>query len=213
MPAGARCAVLVTSRSEYGAPGGRTVRVRELATPDAVRLLANLVGHRRVDAEREAAVDIVRLAGNLPLAVRAAAARLAAVPDWSLERFARLLSEPATRLRELRADDLDLQARYDACYERLDEREKWTFRLLALTGGRPFRPPDVAELLGCPPLVVEIVLARLVECHLLELVADPARGPARYAFSGLARCYAMERLAGVVVPGADALMAGGRAPG
>nr|AEM44257.1 transcriptional regulator, SARP family [uncultured bacterium] len=198
MPGDARCGVIVTSRFALGMPGARTAAVQPLRLNDCLRLLSGVIGRRRVDAEVDAAAEIVRLCGNLPLAVRGAAARLAASPAVPLRRFARQLSAAPTRLAELSIGDIDVRARYTASYERLDEREKWAFRLLCLLGDRVFDTRDVVSLLGCPPLVAEMVLARLVECHLLSMVDGKGGRAYRYTFPGLARVYAADCLAALV---------------
>jgi DNA-binding SARP family transcriptional activator len=198
MPGDARCGVIVTSRFAHGMPGAHTAAVQPLRLNDCLRLLSGVVGRRRVDAEVDAAAEIVRLCGNLPLAVRGAAARLAASPTLPLRRFAQQLSAAPTRLAELSMGDIDVRARYTATYERLDEREKWAFRLLCLLGDRAFDTRDVVSLLGCPPLVAEMVLARLVECHLLATVDTKSRRAHRYVFPGLARVYAADCLAALV---------------
>ncbi|WP_281898886.1 AfsR/SARP family transcriptional regulator [Phytohabitans aurantiacus] len=198
MPGDARCGVIVTSRFAHGLPGARTAAVQPLRLNDCLRLLSGVIGRRRVDAEVDAAADIVRLCGNLPLAVRGAAARLAASPNVSLRRFAQQLSAAPTRLAELSIGDIDVRARYTASYERLDERERWALRLLCLLGDRAFDAQDVVSLLGCPPLVAEMVLARLVECHLLAMVDTRSGRAHRYVFLGLARVYAADCLAALV---------------
>jgi len=197
MPGNPRCGVIVTSRFVHGFPGAHTAQVPPMQVRESLRLLASLIGRRRIDSETDAAVETVRLAGHLPLAIRAAGTRLAAAPSLALSRFARQLAAASERLGELSTGDIDLRTRYDTSYERLEEREKWAFRLLSLVGDRTFASGDIVELLGCPPLMVEMVLARLVEYHFLTL-ADTRDGQVpHYTFPGLTRFYAEEQLAKV----------------
>lgn len=206
MPGDARCGVLVTSRFAHALPGARTARVQPLRVNDCLRLLGGIIGRRRVDAEVDAAIEIVRMAGNLPLAVHGAAARLAASPMLSLRQFARRLSATTTRLGELSIGDIDLREGYRATYERLGEREQWAFRLLCLLGDREFSASEVGSLLGYPSLMAEMVLGRLVECHLLNMIETKGGRAHRYGFVGLARFYATECLATAIGQSADSLL-------
>jgi hypothetical protein len=197
MPCNPRCALIVTSRCMYDLPGAHRVQVDPLPTREALQLLANVIGRKRVDAEIEAAVEILQLVDHLPLAVRAAAARLAAAPHQPLIRFADQLAATPARLTELSVGDIDIRARYSASYDKLEEREKWAFRLLGLVGNHGFRSRDVAKLLGCTPLIVEMVLARLVEYQLLTMAVDENGEAPFYTFPALTRIFARERLAEV----------------
>ncbi|NDZ99813.1 hypothetical protein G3I28_10745, partial [Streptomyces sp. SID10116] len=71
--------VLVTSRSRtITLPGARLVDVETMDERQALGLLDAMLGAERVAAERDAARELVAVCGGLPLAVRIAAARLAA---------------------------------------------------------------------------------------------------------------------------------------
>jgi hypothetical protein len=85
LPATAGCAALVTSRAQLAdLEGVSPLTLDLLPAPDAVALLAKLVGRERVDAERTTAARIVALCGRLPLALRIAGARLRSRPAaWS----------------------------------------------------------------------------------------------------------------------------------
>jgi hypothetical protein len=197
LPSNPRCALIVTSRFMYDLPGARRAQVDPLAVGDGLRLLGILIGHKRLEAEVDAAMEILRLVGHLPLAIRAVGVRLAAAPCLPLSQFTRHLAATPTRLTELSVGDIDVRARYNESYDKLEEREKWAFRLLGLVGGRSFSSRDVAKLLGCTPLITGMVLARLVEYQLLTMV-DEANGEApAYIFPELARIFASERLAEV----------------
>ena len=93
IPGNKHCAVIVTSRV-HALTGTQTLPLGPMSTEDCLELLANVIGARRVEAERAAAEKIIGLCGCMPLAVRAAAARLAAAPTWSLSKLVRRLAEP-----------------------------------------------------------------------------------------------------------------------
>ncbi|MFI6318150.1 BTAD domain-containing putative transcriptional regulator [Nonomuraea sp. NPDC050556] len=182
VPGNAGCAVLVTSRRRLsGLEGARHAEIEVFEPEWAVDLLAGIAGAARVRAEPEAAAEIVRLCGRLPLAVRIAAARLAARPLWSLSRFAVLLSDERRRLSELAVGDLEVRASLALSREGLSRDARAAFPLLALLD-QPWIPAFAAHAV-CPPGVVE----ELVDARLLDEVAED-----RYHFHDLTRLYAAE---------------------
>ncbi|WP_199745163.1 AfsR/SARP family transcriptional regulator, partial [Actinomadura harenae] len=81
LPAGARCAVLVTSRARLSVlPTDRRVDLAAFERGEALEFLGRVAGAGRVAAEPGAALEAVRLCEGLPLAVRAVGVRLAAGP-------------------------------------------------------------------------------------------------------------------------------------
>ncbi|MFE0024921.1 BTAD domain-containing putative transcriptional regulator [Amycolatopsis sp. NPDC059021] len=109
LPGAGRHAVLVTSRRLLtGLDGSRLVH---LGTPGGEEAAAMLRGHvlaavpgdPRLDAEPEAVARVVRSCGYLPLALRAAAARLAEDPAMPVAELAAVLEGPG-RLAALTID-------------------------------------------------------------------------------------------------------------
>jgi transcriptional regulator with XRE-family HTH domain/tetratricopeptide (TPR) repeat protein len=194
LPGTAGCAVIVTSRSTLaGLDGAKHAVLDVLGPAEAVELLSRIVGAERVAAEPRAAERLVEACGLLPLAVRIAGAKLAARPDWPLERLAGLVADERHRLDELTVGDLAVRASVAPSYEALDERGRRGFRRLALLG-----PVDVADwvmaaLLGEPDAAD--VLGVLVDRSLLIPAGVDATGEPRYRLHDLLRDYAAERLA------------------
>lgn len=195
LPSSARCAAILTARSGlHGLPGAETIDL-DLPSVDAgVTLLKEIVGRELTDAELQDAEIIVRLCGRLPLAIRIAGARLAATRGWTFRKLAQRLTRPEGRLDELRFGDLDVRARFDVSYQRLNERERSVLRLLSLLDGSEFTAHSVARMLGTDVDQVDPVLARLVENHFLQVVVHPLSGEIRYTFHELIRLYAREQL-------------------
>ncbi|RJK98199.1 SARP family transcriptional regulator [Vallicoccus soli] len=198
LPPDGSSAVLLTSRRRVTAlPGAHRVDLGTFSTASAVALLERVVGPERVRAAPEDAAEVVRLCGHLPLAVRIAAARLAARPHWSLATMVQRLSDEAGPLDELRHEDLAVRATLQLAYDTLDERPRALLRLLALVDA-----PDVGgwaapALLGVPVRVAEDVLDELVEVHLLAVVTGAGADEAttRYRLHDLVRLFARERAA------------------
>jgi len=97
LPAGAGCAVLVTSRAVLPTLDAEPVALDVLDEAAAVRLLALAAGTRPVAEDRRLATEVARRCGCHPLALRIAGARLAGRPDWSLARFAARLGDQRRR--------------------------------------------------------------------------------------------------------------------
>jgi DNA-binding SARP family transcriptional activator len=187
LPATAGCAALVTSRAQLAdLDGVDPLTLDLLPEPDAVALLAKLVGRERVDAEPAMAARIVALCGRLPLAVRIAGARLRSRPTWPLAAIAARLGDQRRRLNELAVGDLAVRSSFLLSYRALGAPSDRTFRLLGLLHGPDVAPEVVAALTGSP--AAETDLERLADAQLLETPA-----PGRYRFHDLLRLFARER--------------------
>lgn len=161
------------------------------------RLPAGLAGMRPLvlgplgEAESAALIggstEAADLCGRLPLALRVAAAQLAARPHWTPASLAVRLREESTRLDALRAGDLDVRERLLAAYESCPAPERRAFRLLSLLPpGDPFGPEPAAAVLDTDPAGV---LDDLADAHLLTT------HDGRYRLPPLLRLLAAERLA------------------
>ncbi|WP_350275982.1 BTAD domain-containing putative transcriptional regulator [Kribbella sp. HUAS MG21] len=184
--------VLVTSRMAMASLDGATqVHLDALAEGDALTVLAGLAGPGRIAAEPEAAAEVVRLCGRLPLALRIAAARLAARPDWRISELADRLAGDR-RLDELHDADLSVRASISVGRQslgpdivgRLADRILYTLPVLDL--------PDVDDhvvgaLVDAQPADVRAGLDRLVVARLVEV-----RATGRYGMHDLVRLYATE---------------------
>ena len=188
------CALLVTSRVQLeGLDGGHLIPLDVMSPDEAADLLTRIVGRPRVAAEPDAADALMRACGWLPLAVRIAAAKLAARPSWPLAAMARRLTSEHDRLRQLKAGDLSVHASIASSYQTLPERPRRAFRLLALLG-----PADFAEwVLGAlldEPDTARGVLDELTGRSLLTPLGADTTGEPRYRLHDLLRDYAAERL-------------------
>jgi len=188
LPATTDAAVLVTSRNRLSAvPGSWTVALDPLETDESLDLLAVIAGGDRIAAEPEAAHAVVEACGRLPLALRAAAARLAARPHWPMRRLARRLTDPASRIEELRVGALDVGRMLSAALRQRPPSEREMMSRLALRAGREFSAVAAAVLLGLPEDTAEEFLERLVEASLLEAHGVDATGAPCYRFHSLLR--------------------------
>ena len=193
LPGTEGCAMLVTSRAyPTGLATARLVDLDVLAPDEATAMLSQIIGSGRVDAEPKAAREIVASCGYLPLAVRIAAARLAARPRMPLSMLARPLADHRRRLDELSYGDLAVRASVGLSYRALDSRARRAFRLLSLAP-RDFAAWVAVALTGEPD--AGDVLEALADKSLLTVVGVGLDGQMRYRMHDLLRDHAAEQLA------------------
>jgi tetratricopeptide (TPR) repeat protein len=196
LPGAGGCAVLVTSRqSLLDLESARVTYLDVLAEKEAAALFARIVGEQRAAAEPAAVSRVLAACGALPLAIRIAAARLAARPAWSIGALADKLDDVHGRLDELRAGDLAVRASFMVSYVGLRQPRDQApyapdraFRLLSLADGPDISLPAAAALLGVSGNQAERVLELLVDANLLQSVV-----PGRYRFHDLLKVFAGER--------------------
>ncbi|HEY6313857.1 MAG TPA: tetratricopeptide repeat protein [Streptosporangiaceae bacterium] len=197
LPGAGGCAVVVTSRSPLqDLESARLLELDILAGADARALFTRIAGPARALAEPDAARQVLAACAGLPLAIRIAAARLAARPAWSVAALAARLGDARRRLDELQAGDLAVRASFMVSYTHLrpaagpaDEPPDRAFRLLGLPDGPDMGLSAAAALLGARPDCAERALELLVDAHLLQSVT-----PGRYRFHDLLRVFAAERV-------------------
>ncbi|WP_327371080.1 AfsR/SARP family transcriptional regulator [Streptomyces sp. NBC_01217] len=189
-------AVILTSRHVLGAlESVRHLTLDVLSTREAEALLT-ACGGRRMRDDPEAAGEIVRLCGRLPLALRVAAAGLAARPHWTAAGLAQRLRDKRTRLATLALGDLDVRSTLLTAYHDVDEEARRAFRILGLAALPDFAPWSGTALLATDPVEAERLTEELVQAHLLEARRQPGRlAPVRYGFHALLRSLALEELA------------------
>ncbi|MEC3994695.1 BTAD domain-containing putative transcriptional regulator [Actinacidiphila sp. DG2A-62] len=188
LPGTPGCAALVTSRVRMvDLAGAHLVDLDVMSPEEALQLFTRIVGEERVAGERQAALDVVGACGFLPLAIRIAAARLAARRTWTVSVLARKLADHRRRLDELRAGDLAVKATFALGYGHLSAAQARAFRLLSLPDGPDISLGAAAAVLDLDPYTTEELLEALVDISLIESAA-----PARYRFHDLLRLYARE---------------------
>ncbi|MFF5260815.1 BTAD domain-containing putative transcriptional regulator [Actinomadura viridis] len=187
LPGTGGCAVLVTSRARpAGPPGARRIDLDVLDPVEAIDLFTAIAGPRAA-AERRAVVDVVALCGFLPLAVRIAAARLAARPGWPVSALAARLADGGRRLAELRIGGLAVETAFQRGYDRLEAGTARAFRLLAVPETEGLSPSAAAALLGTSRAEAGHVLESLVDLGLLD-----SPSPERYRYHDLLWLFARQ---------------------
>jgi DNA-binding SARP family transcriptional activator/tetratricopeptide (TPR) repeat protein len=194
LPGGGACLVVVTSRNRLDGlvalDGARQVTLDVLAPDESLALLAHVLGARRVAAEREQATELADLCAHLPLALRIAAANVAAQPKPSLGTIVDLLdTDDRVSTLEIPGDsEAAVCAAFDLSYHALPPAAQRLFRLVSLVPGQDFTISAAASLSGAEPRAARRTLAVLVRAH---LVGEP--GPDRFAMHDLLRLYGRRR--------------------
>ncbi|MFI7019631.1 BTAD domain-containing putative transcriptional regulator [Streptomyces sp. NPDC050164] len=181
-------------RQDPMAVGSGAVRVDLGPLPDAqaVELVARIIGERRVLEDASAVYELGRLCGRLPLALRAAAGRLAVKPHWSVRHLVYRLTK-GRRLDELSAGGLEVRQGLERGYRSLSEEAARMCRMLGLLDAPDFTAHAGATLLAVDQVAAEDAMEQLFDMHLLTVVGTDAGGALRYAFHELARLFARER--------------------
>ncbi|MEU8782112.1 AfsR/SARP family transcriptional regulator [Streptomyces sp. NPDC048637] len=201
LPATPGCLAVVTSRRRLSGlvvrDGAALVTVGPFTAEDALELLGNMLGRSRLAADPAAARALVERCDRLPLALRIAAARLMAHPDWSLGCWTRKLADERRRLQELSAHDADLavEASLYLSYRALSSGAARLFRLLGLHPGPDVDVRAAVALAGRDPDRTRRHLAELCDAHLVE---EQVQG--HYVRTELVRIYAEQLVASEETP-------------
>ncbi|MGC2997624.1 ATP-binding protein [Streptomyces sp. G35A] len=196
IPASRSSLVLITSRNRLSGlvarEGAARVTLDVLSLEESVRLLREVIGPLRVDAEPEAARRVAELCGCLPLALRVVGERAAGRSLLSLGELVDELVREQDFLDALadREDELsDVRAVFSWSYRALPEESRRAFRLLGLHEGKVLCSDSAAALLAVTPAIARRRLGELADVHLLQ---ETARD--RYRMHDLLRSYAVELL-------------------
>lgn len=192
LPAGAGCAVIVTSRSPLTAlDGAHRFPLAPLSDEDSAVLLRAVSG--RVEG-LDGGHPLVELTGRLPLALRIVAARLAARRALTPDALAGQLAATEGRLHHLEYDDLSVRRSLAVAHDALHASERQADRDAALALRRigaldlpAYGAPLLARLTGTDQRRAEAALDRLVDVALLEETAYGRYAPTTSSATSPAR--------------------------
>ncbi|WP_326557698.1 AfsR/SARP family transcriptional regulator [Micromonospora sp. NBC_01796] len=189
LPASPGSAVIVTAdRRMAGVPAARWSTVDAFRPDESLALMERVAGADRVRAEPEPARRYAEICSHLPLAVRLAAARLAARPEWSVAAIEDRLRVEIRQPVALHEDCIAVEVPFERAYGQLDPRQATAFCLAALPDGPDLDLAAVASLLDLPPYEAERVMESLADVHLVET------GPyQRYRYQSVVRWFARRK--------------------
>ncbi|MEV0385446.1 BTAD domain-containing putative transcriptional regulator [Nonomuraea sp. NPDC050643] len=188
------CAVLITSRHRLATlPATQRIDLDVLPVEDAVEMLGNIIGDDKTAEAPEDAHRLVQLCGRLPLAVRIAAAKLAARPHWSLGHLVSRLRDTRGRLGQLSHGSHEVRASIGIGYQGLAPLAQRMFCRLGLLEAPDFAAWVGAALLDTSEQVAEQLIEQLADVRLLEVAGHGPDGEVRFRFHDLTGAYARER--------------------
>ncbi|MER7772223.1 BTAD domain-containing putative transcriptional regulator [Kitasatospora sp. NPDC096140] len=185
LPGSPDCAVIVTSRTVlYSVPSVLHVALDVFSEDEAIGLLDSVIGTARRSAQRADAELLVEACGRLPLAVRIAAALLAATPDQPIGDLVARLADDREGITALRTRDVAIEQVFELSYRLLEPALATAFRMLS------WIEPDIglasaAAVLGLTEDRAEHLAEALVDQALLESI-----GAGRYRYHDLVRAFA-----------------------
>ncbi|RAJ31202.1 DNA-binding SARP family transcriptional activator [Kitasatospora sp. SolWspMP-SS2h] len=191
LPGARGCAVLVTSRNRLTGllvgNGAHRLTLDALDPAEGTRLLGTVLGAPRIAAEPAATRRLVHACGGLPLALRLAAAHLAAAPDSPLADHAPARPDAGLLARLDLADDphTGLRTAFDRSYRALPAPARHLFRLLGRAPAPGLTTQAATALATTTPAETAALLARLTDAHLVR--EEP---PGHYRLPGLLHPYA-----------------------
>jgi DNA-binding SARP family transcriptional activator/tetratricopeptide (TPR) repeat protein/DNA-binding XRE family transcriptional regulator len=206
LPAAPGSAAIVTARDRMtgliARDGAGAVVVRPLPEAEAAALLVASMGERG-DGEPPAVVaELAGLCAHLPLALRIAAANLAARPSYRLADYVAALAsgDRLTGLAVPEDEQAAVRSAFELSCDTLKPELRRLFRLAGLAPGPDLTAPAVAALAGIATSQAELLLDRLAARNLID---EYAHG--RYRLHDLLRLYAAELAAAEESPaGRDA---------
>jgi tetratricopeptide (TPR) repeat protein len=197
LPGSTSCTVLVTSRNHLtglvATHGARSLTLSMLSDFEAHELLAERLGHERVEADPCAVGDLVGYCAGLPLALGIVAAHADTHSDLSLAALAAELGETSARLDVLDGGELtsNLRAALSWSYQALEPAAAEVFGLLSLAPGPDIGLPAASVLTGLPAGRFTVLVRQLANAHLIQ-----RHSATRYRMHDLIRLYATEQAGG-----------------
>jgi transcriptional regulator with XRE-family HTH domain/tetratricopeptide (TPR) repeat protein len=189
-PAGAGCAMLVTSRRRLTAlDDGDPIRIDPLPLADAAALFRSVADTPDDPQIAPLVTDVVRSCGLLPLTVRIAAAGHRGRDTDDLAELAQRLADSATRLAELGDGERSATAILDASCTDLPAPQRRLLALLTLQPGARVTSQAAGWLTDEPADQCRRTLRGLTDDNLLLPVSAD-----RYQMHDLTRTYAVDTL-------------------
>ncbi len=124
--------LLVTAREHFVLHGGKSKSVEKLSEEDSVELIVKIAGRENISDDE--AKQLAGLADHIPMAINPLASILAEDVTENSENLIKLYSDKINllQLRDIRHDNLTVEASFDLSYERLTDELKFKWMKLAV---------------------------------------------------------------------------------
>ncbi|WP_190216082.1 ATP-binding protein [Streptomyces griseosporeus] len=194
LPTDGTTAAVVTSRHTLDGLDARLHDLDTLSEAASIAVLDQALRHARGNDDTRFADDIqataviARLCAGLPLALRIAAAILAAAPTRPAASLAAALQAEHTRLDKLARPDRAVRAAFELSYRHLTPDQARIFRLLPIDPGPDLSTEAATHLADTDTDRAEDLLRHLADAHLIV----PGQVWGRWSLHDLMRLYADE---------------------
>jgi tetratricopeptide (TPR) repeat protein len=164
------------------------VGVDVFAVAEALALLAKVLGREVVERDPHASAELARQCGRMPLALRIAAAKLAAQPRRTIRDLTQdLAGADRLDLLSVDGDSRSVRAVFVSAYGVLTATGARLFRLLGLHPGQTFGPHAAAAVADLTIGAARQAVDELVTAHLAIRA-----GAERYRFHDLVQLFARQ---------------------
>jgi DNA-binding SARP family transcriptional activator len=173
LPSSPESLVLVTSRSRLsGLEADQWVEVGEFTEGEAIALLGRLIGVDRTGREPGATARIAAFCSGSPLAIRAAAGKLSALPRMPLADFASRLDD-GDPFPGVIAGQGAAEQRYERWFAELPDEGKAAARCLAAFSGGSFTHTEARQALAFEGFAPDRVFELLAEHGMVTAAPAP----------------------------------------
>ncbi|HWG98576.1 MAG TPA: BTAD domain-containing putative transcriptional regulator [Pilimelia sp.] len=193
IPRSRNSCVLIVSRRVLADNVQVRIRLDPLSADEAVRLLEAADDEGRTPRGDEAVGQLAELCDHLPLALTAAAERLAAKPHWKVSHLLTRLLDPQQRLNELSHGQHSVRTALDRGYRELDLASAAMYRALGLVDSAEIGIRMGQALMGVDAIQAETIMEKLVDASILRVVGRDSQGGFSYWLPGLTRLHAREQ--------------------
>ncbi|MET8666608.1 AfsR/SARP family transcriptional regulator [Streptomyces tendae] len=193
LPGDGPCRVVVTGSELLMDGTAKVLRLGGLTQEEAVRLLARSAGAARVVDDPVGTATLVGLCARLPVALRAAGARLAGKPHWTVADLVDRMTDRGSLLDALGRGEHSVRACFDRALRLLPPEVSDHYERLGRVTEPAFDVWTGAQVLRLAVRDAEDALERLVDLHLLEVAGRDDCGALRYRFPALLGLHAADR--------------------
>jgi hypothetical protein len=173
LPVGSGCAAIVTSAHEiHDLPRTCWSKLGALPPADALRLMENIAGRRRVHEDVAACGRLAAACSHQPLALRIAAGRVLTKHEWTIQQVEQQIYAELTRAPTADATMYDdcrtVAAPLERALRRLPPEAAAACGLLSTVEQSHISTDTAAGILGLDVLRTRGILEALVDAHVLD---------------------------------------------
>jgi DNA-binding SARP family transcriptional activator len=160
--------ILTSVRRLNELPGVTWVKVAGLTEREAREFFGKFLDPRRVDAEPGHAGVLLERVSRLPNPIRVIGGKLSSRPHWTIEMLLRQMERDAKLGNAVPSDCAATLAPLLKAEQELSDDERHLLMCFARRDADVIDICEAAEMSGCDPGAIELVLESLADVHLIE---------------------------------------------